>query len=400
MNQHSKKPAHARAKTGRTRDEKRSERKKAGQNGIKEPSEGRERIAKRIARSGVASRRDAEAMILQGRVKVNGNVLTSPAFNVSDGDVVHVDGDRLPDRERTRLFLFHKPAGTMTTNRDPQGRKTVFDILPEGLPRLVTVGRLDFTAEGLLLLTNDGGLARVLELPSIGWLRRYRARVHGEVDEAALDRLKNGIAVDGVLYGAIDASLDRERRSNAWLTVALREGKNREIKKVLGLLGLEVTRLIRVSYGPFQLGDLKPGGVFELKGRTLRDQLGERLIREAGADFGSNIRNPFSGTRAVKSAEDKGTERKPGAGRLKSSRQENLDRLQTSLPREERKNPAAPLSPRSRASNVWMAPGAKPRGDKVRKTGAGAETGKARARRNSRSGGPDRKRTKNADRRR
>ncbi|TIV19172.1 MAG: rRNA pseudouridine synthase, partial [Mesorhizobium sp.] len=183
------------------------------------------------------------------RVKVNGKVLDSPAFNVSATDVIHLDGTEIPPIERTRLFLFHKPAGVVTTNRDPEGRKTVFDVLPSDLPRLMTIGRLDINTEGLLLLTNDGGLSRVLELPATGWLRRYRARVHGKVEESALAGLREGIAVDGVFYGSIEASLDREQGTNAWLTLGLREGKNREVKNILGALGLDVTRLIRISYG-------------------------------------------------------------------------------------------------------------------------------------------------------
>jgi 23S rRNA pseudouridine2605 synthase len=256
-------------------------------------SEG-ERIAKRLARAGIASRRDAEELIAAGRVRVNGKVLSSPAFNVSVNDTIELDGTTIPPIERTRLFLFHKPAGVVTTNRDPQGRKTVFEVLPKDLPRLMTVGRLDINTEGLLLLTNDGGLARVLELPATGWLRRYRVRVHGKPDEKALSELKNGIAVDGVFYGAIEASLDRAQGTNAWLTIGLREGKNREVKNILGALGLDVTRLIRISYGPFQLAELPEGHVWEMKGKTLRDQLGERLIEEAGANFDAEIAKPFS----------------------------------------------------------------------------------------------------------
>ncbi|RUV29697.1 pseudouridine synthase, partial [Mesorhizobium sp. M5C.F.Ca.IN.020.32.2.1] len=233
-----------------------------------------ERIAKRLARAGLASRRDAEELIAAGRVKVNGRVLSSPAFNVMPGDIIHLDGMEIPPIERTRLFLFHKPAGVVTTNRDPEGRKTVFDVLPAELPRLMTIGRLDINTEGLLLLTNDGGLARVLELPATGWLRRYRVRVHGKVEESALAGLREGIAVDGVFYGAIEATLDREQGTNAWLTLGLREGKNREVRNILGSLGLDVTRLIRISYGPFQLDDLPEGHVLEIKGRVLRDQLG------------------------------------------------------------------------------------------------------------------------------
>ena len=256
-------------------------------------SEG-ERIAKRLARAGIASRRDAEELIAAGRVRVNGKVLSSPAFNVSANDTIELDGTTIPPIERTRLFLFHKPAGVVTTNRDPQGRKTVFEVLPKDLPRLMTVGRLDINTEGLLLLTNDGGLARVLELPATGWLRRYRVRVHGKPDEKALAELKNGIAVDGVFYGAIEASLDRAQGTNAWLTIGLREGKNREVKNILGALGLDVTRLIRISYGPFQLAELPEGHVWEMKGKTLRDQLGERLIEESGANFDAEIAKPFS----------------------------------------------------------------------------------------------------------
>ena len=253
-----------------------------------------ERIAKRLARAGIASRRDAEDLIAAGRVKVNGQKLMSPAFNVMPDDVIEVDGTAIPPIERTRLFLFHKPAGVVTTNRDPEGRKTVFDVLPADLPRLMTMGRLDINTEGLLLLTNDGGLSRVLELPATGWLRRYRVRVHGKVDEKALPGLKDGLAVDGVFYGSIEATLDREQGSNAWMTIGLREGKNREVKNILGALGLEVSRLIRISYGPFQLGDLPEGHVQEIKGKLLRDQLGERLIEEAGANFDAPVVNQFS----------------------------------------------------------------------------------------------------------
>ncbi|TIR63701.1 MAG: rRNA pseudouridine synthase, partial [Mesorhizobium sp.] len=246
------------------------------------------------ARAGIASRRDAEELIAAGRVKVNGKVLSSPALNVMPDDVIHLDGTEIPPIERTRLFLFHKPAGVVTTNRDPEGRKTVFDVLPADLPRLMTVGRLDINTEGLLLLTNDGGLSRVLELPATGWLRRYRVRVHGKVEESKLTALRDGIAVDGVFYGSVEASLDREQGSNAWLTIGLREGKNREVKNILGALGLEVTRLIRISYGPFQLNELPEGHVLEIKGRTLREQLGERLVEESGANFDAEIQKPFS----------------------------------------------------------------------------------------------------------
>jgi 23S rRNA pseudouridine2605 synthase len=248
-----------------------------------------ERIAKAIARAGLASRREAEAWIAAGRVAVNGAVIASPALNVSERDRVTVDGKPLPQRERTRLFLFHKPRGLVTTSADPQGRPTIFGALPKDLPRLVSIGRLDLNTEGLLLLTNDGGLARALELPSTGWLRRYRVRAHGTIAQARLDELRRGIEVDGVRYGPIEATLDRVQGANVWLTFAMREGKNREIRNVLRALGLAVNRLIRVSYGPFQLGELPPGAVEEVRTRALREQLGSRIAALSGADFSGPV---------------------------------------------------------------------------------------------------------------
>ena len=253
--------------------------------GENKPKKMGERIAKVLARAGLSSRRDAEEWIVQRRVSVNGRIINSPAFDVTSNDVIAVDGNPLPLRQRTRLFLYHKPRGLLTTHADPEGRATVFANLPKGLPRLISVGRLDFNTEGLLLLTNDGGLARVLELPETAWLRRYRVRAHGEVTQARLDELKNGVEVDGVKYGPIDAVLDREQGSNVWLLFAIREGKNREVRNVLSHLGLEVNRLIRISYGPFQLGELVEGEVEEVKTRVLREQLGEKVIAKAGADF-------------------------------------------------------------------------------------------------------------------
>ncbi len=244
-----------------------------------------ERIAKAMARAGLCSRREAEDWIRAGRVSVNGTVLETPALTVTASDEVLVDGQPLPARERTRLWLYHKPRGLVTTTHDPEGRETVFDHLPDDLPRVMAVGRLDINTEGLLLLTNDGGLSRILELPATGWLRRYRVRAYGRVTQAQLDALADGIAIDGVLYGAIEASLDKEQGDNVWLTLGLREGKNREVKRVLEHLGLTVNRLIRVSFGPFQLADLAEGEVREIRGRVLRDQLGERLAEEAGLDF-------------------------------------------------------------------------------------------------------------------
>jgi 23S rRNA pseudouridine2605 synthase len=249
------------------------------------PKKAGDRIAKVLARAGLASRRDAEELVTQGRVTVNGRVINSPALDVTASDVIALDGKVLPPRERTRLFMYHKPRGLMTTHADPEGRPTVFDNLPEGLPRLISIGRLDFNTEGLLLLTNDGGLARALELPDTGWLRRYRVRAHGEVTQAQLDELKKGVEVDGVKYGSIDATLERDQGANVWLVFAIREGKNREVRNVMAHLGLEVNRLIRVSYGPFQLGELAEGTVEEVKTRVLREQLGEKIATLAGADF-------------------------------------------------------------------------------------------------------------------
>jgi 23S rRNA pseudouridine2605 synthase len=248
-----------------------------------------ERIAKAIARAGLCSRREAEMWIAAGRIAVNGEVIASPARNVTPADRITVDGQPLPRRERTRLFLYHKPRGLLTTHADPGGRPTIFTALPKGLPRLISVGRLDINTEGLLLLTNDGALARILELPATGWLRRYRVRAHGRVAQDQLDRLTAGITIDGVRYGAIEATLDRTPGSNIWLSFAIREGKNREVKNVLGHLGLKVNRLIRVSFGPFQLGELPSGAIVEVKTRTLRDQLGERIAALAGADFSGPV---------------------------------------------------------------------------------------------------------------
>ena len=236
-----------------------------------------ERIAKRIARAGLCSRREAERWIAAGRVSVDGRVLDTPAFAVLPHHRVTVDGRPLKAKEPPALWRYHKPAGLVTTNRDPQGRDTIFDRLPAGLPRVITVGRLDLTTEGLLLLTNDGDLARFLELPSTGWTRRYRVRVKGRPDEAALARLADGVTVDGVRYGPVQARLDRppgqSGGANAWLTMSIREGKNREIRKLCAHLGLTANRLIRTAYGPFQLGKLAAGAVERVPERGLRQQL-------------------------------------------------------------------------------------------------------------------------------
>ena len=232
-----------------------------------------ERIAKWLARAGVASRRDAEKLIAAGEVRLNNTVVTHPATFITPGDLVVVGGKLVDTPQRTRLWRYHKPDGLMTTHRDPQGRPTVFEKLRETLPRVISIGRLDLNSEGLLLLTNDGALARRLELPSTGWLRRYRVRVHGHPEPAALAALAKGITIDGVRYGEIDAGLDSRKGDNAWLTISLREGRNREVRRVMAHLGLAVTRLIRIAYGPFQLGALPRGDVEEVPARVLRDQL-------------------------------------------------------------------------------------------------------------------------------
>ncbi len=240
------------------------------------------RIAKAMARAGLCSRRDAERWIAEGRVAVNGKVLTSPALDVTEKDKVVVDGKALPTIEPVRLWRYYKPKGLVTTHRDPQGRPTVFEKMPEDMPRVISIGRLDFNTEGLLLLTTDGALARHMELPSTGWLRRYRVRAHGTVTQADLDRLKDGVEVEGVRYGPIEAALDRVQGGNVWLTLGLREGKNREVRKVLSTFNLDVNRLIRMSYGPFQLLDMVPGQVEPVRRKVLVDQLGPRLARDFG----------------------------------------------------------------------------------------------------------------------
>ena len=244
-----------------------------------------ERIAKVMARAGLASRREAEAWIATGRVAVNGAVISSPALNVTASDRILVDGQPLRARERTRLFRYHKQRGLVTTHSDPEGRPTIFRALPKDLPRLISIGRLDINTEGLLLLTNDGGLARTLELPATGWLRRYRVRALGRVLQPALDKLRGGITVEGVHYGPIEATLDREQGANVWLTIGIREGKNREVRKVLETLGLTVNRLIRVAFGPFELGGLDDGAVEEVPTEALRAALGPELVKQAEADF-------------------------------------------------------------------------------------------------------------------
>ena len=243
-----------------------------------------ERIAKYLARAGVASRREAEKLIEQGVVTVDGAVLTTPAFKVLPGMDVRVDGTRISRIDPPRLWRYHKPNDLVTTHKDPQGRPTVFDAVADRLPRVISVGRLDLTTEGLLLLTNDGGLARRLELPSTGWTRRYRVRAYGKVKQSALDTLTNGIEIDGVAYQPIRAAIDQVQGGNTWLTMSINEGKNREIRNVCRHLGLQVNRLIRTAYGPFQLGRLKTNLIEEVPGKQLKEQLGKKICAEIGLE--------------------------------------------------------------------------------------------------------------------
>ena len=236
-----------------------------------------ERIAKFMARSGVCSRRDAEEYIRQKRVTVNGEVITSPAFNVEGTEKILLDGEKLPAVDTTRLWLYYKPVGLLTTHKDTSNRPTVFDNLPAGMPRVISVGRLDLNSEGLLLLTNNGELSRKLELPQKGWSRRYKVKVHGKVDIKKLALLEQGVTIDGVNYGPVKIVLESEQGSNAWLSITLNEGKNREIRKLMKSINLEVARLIRLSYGPFQLGNLKKGEVREVSGKVLKEQLGSKF---------------------------------------------------------------------------------------------------------------------------
>lgn len=234
-----------------------------------------ERIAKRLARAGVCSRRDAERLVAAGRVILNGQVLETPAVNVTDADQIFVDGQPVAAKQPARLWRYHKPAGLVTSHNDEKGRTTIFDVLPTNLPRVISIGRLDLNSEGLLLLTNDGELSRHLEMPSTGWERKYRVRAYGRITQAKLDTLKNGVKVDGVMYGSIEAVLQPAEGANVWIDVSLKEGKNREVRRVLAHLGLEVNRLIRIAYGPFALGDLAVGAVKEVGAKELQKALGD-----------------------------------------------------------------------------------------------------------------------------
>ena len=286
-----------------------------------------ERIAKVIARSGLCSRRDAEVLIGEKRVSVNGAVIESAALDVSPSDKVLVDGKPLAMRQPPRLWRFHKPKGRVTTHKDPEGRPTVFDALPENLPRLISVGRLDFNTEGLLLLTNDGDLARHLELPSTGWTRRYRVRAFGRIEQSKLDELAAGLRTDGVNYGPIEATLEREQGDNVWITLSIREGKNREVRRIMEHLGLSVNRLIRVSFGPFILGDIEPGQIEEVKTSVLKDQLGPRLARQFGVK-----REPVREERRLPPARSK-----PTYLRRKQDAVERPERLREERPMKRRR---------------------------------------------------------------
>ena len=293
-----------------------------------------ERVAKALARAGVASRREVERLIEAGRVSLNGQVLTTPAVKVAPGDILTVDGEVVSEPEPTRVWRYHKPVGLLTSHSDPQGRPTVFENLPDGLPRVISVGRLDLNSEGLLILTNDGALARALELPANAWVRRYRARARGHATQAKLDRLKDGVTIEGVHYGPIEATLDKAKEgaagANLWITVTLTEGKNREVRKVLESLGLTVNRLIRLSYGPFQLGPLPVGAVEEVGPRVIREQLaayvpaenlptGDRTVRAAAPRAASGVAAGDGATRTDVTDSEGGGEFNTGPPRRVSS---------------------------------------------------------------------------------
>ncbi|MDP2062971.1 MAG: pseudouridine synthase [Phaeovulum sp.] len=344
-----------------------------------------DRIAKVMARAGVCSRRDAEKLILEGRVAVNGKVIRSPALDVGPADRVTLDGKPIDAPQETRMWLYYKPLGLVTSEKDEKGRQTVFDTLPEGMPRVMSVGRLDLNSEGLLLLTNDGGLKRRLELPETGWLRKYRVRVNGRPDNSTFDPLRRGVVIDGEDFQPMEISLDRQQGANAWLTVGIREGRNREVRRAMEEVKLAVNRLIRVSYGPFRLNEMQPGDVVEVKRKVLREQLGERLLTgneaaperierrpraaEAGAEKRPFLRKPREAA-AEAGTSDAAAPRKPyapreGAERKPYAPREGAER-KPYAPREgaERK----PYTPREGAERKPF--GAKPAGA-VRKPYAG-----------------------------
>ncbi|MCZ4351056.1 pseudouridine synthase [Roseovarius aestuarii] len=276
-----------------------------------------ERIAKVIARAGVASRREAERLIETGCVTVNGTVIDRAALNVTSADRIVVNGRPLDAPEPARLWLYHKPTGLVTTNKDEQGRATIYDDLPEDLPRVISVGRLDINSEGLLLLTNDGGVKRKLELPSTGWLRKYRVRVNGRPTDTTFAPLRQGLTLDGERFAPMTVNLDRQQGANAWVTISLREGKNREVRRAMEAVGLIVNRLIRVSYGPFQLGQLKPGAVEEVRPRVLRDQLGmEAPEPEAPSGKPKRTVQRKGGSGRAGAGKAASPQSKPGTGRV------------------------------------------------------------------------------------
>ncbi len=344
-----------------------------------------ERIAKVIARSGLCSRRDAELLIGEKRVSVNGAVIESAALDISPSDKVLVDGKPLAPREAPRLWRYHKPKGRVTTHKDPEGRPTVFEALPEGLPRLISVGRLDFNTEGLLLLTNDGDLARHLELPSTGWTRRYRVRAYGQIEQSRLDELAAGLKTGGVSYGPIEASLEREQGDNVWITLSIREGKNREVRSIMEHLGLTVNRLIRVSFGPFILGDLEPGQVEEVKISVLKDQLGPRLTRQLGVK-----REPLREERRLS----------PGRGKPTY-----LRRKPEAVERPERRSEERPMRRRrilpaegGEEVKIELVPDRKPRPARFGPSGEGGpEQRPLRSRREETPGRADRERSSSGD---
>ena len=269
-----------------------------------------ERIAKRLSRAGVCSRREAERWIADGRVTVDGAVITTPATLVTDATQITVDGKKIGEPDQTRIWRYHKPAGVICTTSDPEGRPTVFDRLPANMPRTILIGRLDIASEGLLLLTNDGDTARKLELPATGWLRRYRVRVHGRPDEEQLAALEDGVTIDGIAYGAIRARLDRQTASNAWITIGLREGKNREVRRVMEHLGLTVNRLIRLGFGPFLLGNLPSDAVKEISAKVVAEQLSGAKLKGTTAqkEPRRTAKRPLKG--AAKRAPKKSADRK------------------------------------------------------------------------------------------
>ena len=315
------------------------------------PEDSSERIAKRLARAGVASRREAERVIEAGRVSVNGKRLTTPAFKVTAKDRIEVDDKPLTAIEPTRLWRYHKPLGLVTSHKDERNRKTVFDLLPEEMPRVISVGRLDLTSEGLLLLTNDGELARQLELPSTGFSRKYRARAYGKTTQERLDTLKAGIEIDGVKTGPIKATLESERGDNVWVQIVIREGKNREVRRALKMLDLRVNRLIRTSYGPFQLLSLQRGAVEEVKRKTIRDQLGHliEIPLEQDRHKRKSAKRPPPKKRAARQAANRPKSNRPKSNRPKSNRPKS-NRSKSNRPKSNRSKSNQSKSNRSKSN--------------------------------------------------